>query len=84
MASRRGATEQPNAQHDDVPLTGRFWPILVLTELATGLMGVVLMWSQFRAQALAFPGGNNYLTNAAQAGSASWWVPGFLGGAKWR
>ena len=55
IASGRGATEQPNAKGDgDAALTPRFWLMLGLTGIATGLFGDLLMWVLFTVQHLAF------------------------------
>ena len=44
MASGRGAMEQPNVTHDgETPLTPVFWVAVVLTGIATGLFGDLLM-----------------------------------------
>ena len=45
IASGRGAMEQPNVTHDgDAALTPTFWVAIVLTGVATGLFGDLLMW----------------------------------------
>jgi CIC family chloride channel protein len=45
MASGRGAMEQPNVTHDgEARLTPRFWLAVVLTGVAAGLFGDLLMW----------------------------------------
>ena len=45
IASGRGAMEQPNVTHDgDAALTPVFWIAVVLTGIATGLIGDLLMW----------------------------------------
>jgi H+/Cl- antiporter ClcA len=55
IASGQGATEQPNATGDgDAALTPRFWLMVVLTGIATGLFGDLLMWALFTVQHLAF------------------------------
>ena len=55
IASGRGAMEQPNATGDgDAALTPRFWLIVTLTGVATGLFGDLLMWILFAVQHLAF------------------------------
>ena len=47
--------EQPNATGDgDAALTPRFWLMVVLTGIATGLFGDLLMWVLFGVQHLAF------------------------------
>jgi H+/Cl- antiporter ClcA len=43
VASGRGATEQPNAVDDVAELTARFWFLLVVTGVAAGLAGVLML-----------------------------------------
>jgi H+/Cl- antiporter ClcA len=43
VRSGRGATEQPNAAGDDAELSTRFWLLVVLTGVAAGLAGIVMM-----------------------------------------
>ena len=55
IASGRGAMEQPNVTHDgDAALTPTFWFALVLTGVATGLLGAFLMWILFLVERAAF------------------------------
>jgi CIC family chloride channel protein len=55
LPSGRGATEQPNVTGDgDAALTPRFWFVLVLTGVATGLFGDLLMVILYSVQHLAF------------------------------
>jgi len=55
MPSGRGATEQPNATGDgDAALTPVFWAMVVLTGIAAGLFGDLMMWVLFSVQHLAF------------------------------
>lgn len=55
IASGRGAMEQPNVTHDgDAALTPAFWVAIVLTGIATGLFGDLLMWILSSAERLAF------------------------------
>jgi CIC family chloride channel protein len=55
MPSGRGATEQPNATGDgDASLTLRFWAMVVLTGVAAGLFGDLMMLLLFNVQYLAF------------------------------
>jgi H+/Cl- antiporter ClcA len=55
IASGRGAMEQPNATDDGAAaLTAGFWVALVLTGVATGLFGDLLMWILSVAERLAF------------------------------
>lgn len=45
IASGRGAMEQPNVTHDgDARLTPTFWLAVILTGVAAGLFGDLLMW----------------------------------------
>ena len=67
IASGRGAMEQPNATGDgDAALTPRFWLMVTLTGIATGLTGDLLMWLLFGVQHLAF----NYHSGELQAAVA--------------
>jgi H+/Cl- antiporter ClcA len=43
VRSGRGATEQPNAAGDVAALSLRFWLLLVLTGVASGLLGALMM-----------------------------------------
>jgi len=55
LGSGRRATEQPNATGDgEVALTPVFWAMVVLTGVATGLFGDLLMLILFTAEHLAF------------------------------
>src|SRR5665213_2037103 len=55
IASGRGAMEQPNVTSDgDAALTPRFWFAVVLTGIATGLFGDLLMWILSLAERWAF------------------------------
>jgi len=55
MPSGRGATEQPNATGDgDAALTPVFWAMVVLTGIAAGLFGDLMMLILFSVQRLAF------------------------------
>ena len=55
IASGRGAMEQPNVTSDgDAALTPTFWVAIVLTGIATGLFGDLLMWILSWAERLAF------------------------------
>lgn len=55
IASGRGAMEQPNVTHDGAAaLTGPFWIALILTGVATGLLGAFLMWVLALAENAAF------------------------------
>lgn len=55
LPSGRGATEQPNATGDgDAALTPVFWAMIVLTGVAAGLFGDLMMLILFSVQHLAF------------------------------
>jgi CIC family chloride channel protein len=55
LPSGRGATEQPNASGDgDAALTPMFWAMVVLTGVAAGLFGDLMMLILFTVQHLAF------------------------------
>jgi chloride channel protein, CIC family len=55
LPSGRGATEQPNAAGDgDAALTPVFWAMVVLTGVAAGLFGDLMMLILFSVQHLAF------------------------------
>jgi CIC family chloride channel protein len=55
LPSGRGATEQPNATGDgDAALTPTFWAMVVLTGIAAGLFGDLMMLILFSMQHLAF------------------------------
>jgi CIC family chloride channel protein len=55
IASGRGAMEQPNVTHDgEARLSPRFWVAVVLTGVATGLLGDLLMWILKLAEHQAF------------------------------
>jgi H+/Cl- antiporter ClcA len=55
LPSGRGATEQPNATSDtDAALTPVFWAMVVLTGIAAGLFGDLMMLILFTVQHLAF------------------------------
>ena len=55
LPSGRGATEQPNAAGDgDAALTPVFWLMVVLTGIAAGLFGDLMMLILFSVQHLAF------------------------------
>jgi CIC family chloride channel protein len=55
IASGRGAMEQPNVTSDGAAaLTPTFWVAVVLTGIATGLLGDLLMWILAMAERLGF------------------------------
>jgi H+/Cl- antiporter ClcA len=64
IPSKRGAMEQPNVTHDgDARLTPKFWLAVVLTGIAAGLFGDILMWILALIEQLAF----NYRSGSYQA-----------------
>ncbi len=68
IASGRGAMEQPNVTSDgDAALTPIFWVAVVLTGVATGLFGDLLMWILALAERWAF----NYRSGSYQAAVAA-------------
>jgi chloride channel protein, CIC family len=89
LASGRGATEQPNAIGDAAtPLDLRFWTVLVLTGVATGLFGDLLMLVLFSLQHLAFNYHTGDLEQAAErVGDARrilvLVIAGVIGGPAW-
>ncbi|MDE3086193.1 MAG: chloride channel protein [Acidobacteriota bacterium] len=54
LPSGRGATEQPNATDDPVPLTARFWAAVVAAGIATGLLGALMMFVLFSVEHLVY------------------------------
>jgi H+/Cl- antiporter ClcA len=89
IASGRGAMEQPNATGDgDAALTPRFWLMVVLTGVATGLFGDLLMWILFGVQHLAFSYHSGELQAAVERVSDERRVlvlvmAGFIGAVAW-
>jgi len=89
LPSGRGATEQPNATGDgDAPLTLRFWALVVLTGVATGLFGDLMMLLLFNVEHVAY----GYHTGTLEAavhrvGDVRRLVPllaaGLFGGVAW-
>ncbi len=89
LPSGRGAMEQPNVTGDgDVALTPRFWLMIVITGVVTGLFGDLMMVILFNAQHLAF----NYHSGSYQAATerasavrrvASLLIAGAFGGGAW-
>ena len=69
LPSGRGATEQPNSTSDgEAALTLRFWIALVITGVATGLFGVLMMVVLFGFEHLAFgTGPGDYQSHVEQA-----------------
>jgi len=72
IASGRGAMEQPNITNDgEAALTPKFWMAVVITGVATGLFGVVLMWLLRLAEHAAFGyNGGDYAASVAASSDA--------------
>ncbi|MGH9169582.1 MAG: chloride channel protein [Acidimicrobiales bacterium] len=90
IASGRGATEQPNVTGDgEAGLTPMFWLMVVLTGVATGLFGDILMWVLFSVEHLAFGYTRSGSLQAAVERSSdlrrvtSLLVGGAIGGVAW-
>lgn len=89
IASGRGAMEQPNVTDEgEARLTPLFWLAVVVTGVAAGLFGDLLMWilAQFERLAYDFRGGN--LAHAVSAASSrrrfDWlMVASVLGALSW-
>src|SRR5579875_2821920 len=89
LPSGRGATEQPNTTGDgDTPLTVRFWLALLLTAVATGLLGDFMMVVLFGFEHLAFgTGPGDYQSHVERATAlhrvASLAIAGAFAGPAW-
>jgi chloride channel protein, CIC family len=89
IPSGRGATEQPNAAGDgDAALTPVFWLMVVLTGIAAGLFGDLMMLILFSIQHLAFGYHTGSLEAAAERTSdvrrlVVLLIAGVLGGVAW-
>ncbi len=89
IASGRGATEQPNASGDGAAaLTPRFWLAVVLTGIAAGLFGAVMMALLTTVEHIGF----GYDSGSFQSGveqasglrrAAALLVAGVIGGLGW-
>jgi len=81
--------EQPNVTHDgDARLTPKFWLAVVLTGVATGLFGVLLMWILKLAETAAFHYHSGSYESAVAASSGlrrvgSLFLAGLIGAASW-
>jgi CIC family chloride channel protein len=72
VPSGRGAMEQPNVTDDgDAALTPQFWIAVVLTGVATGLFGDLLMWVLAQAERVAFHDHSGSFQSAVAAVSSS-------------
>ena len=89
LPSGRGAMEQPNATSDGaVALSPRFWLALVVTGVATGLFGALLMVVLFRLEHLAFGYGSGDFQSRVERATAARRVvslvaAGAVGGPAW-
>src|ERR1700679_3986407 len=89
IASGRGAMEQPNMTHDgEASLTPKFWLAVLLTGIAAGLFGDLLMWVLSLAERLAFDyhSGSYEAAVAAASGArriVSLVVAGVFGAVSW-
>ena len=91
LPSNAPAMSQPNVTGDgSTPLTARFWALVVITGIATGLLGDLMMWILFSVEHLAF-GSSTDGTGFTQAVTAAGaWrrvipllVAGVVGGPAW-
>jgi CIC family chloride channel protein len=89
LPSGRGAMEQPNIASDwQAALNPRFWAMVVLTGVATGLLGVLMMAILFNVQYLAFGYHSGSLEAGVEHASAlrrvgSLLIAGAFGGVAW-
>ena len=71
LPSKRGAMEQPNVTHEgEARLTARFWLVIFLTGLATGVLGGLLMWLLYASEHLAFGYQSGTFESGAEHASA--------------
>ncbi len=89
VPSGRGAMEQPNVAHDgDARLTPTFWLAVVLTGVAAGLFGDLLMWILSLSERVAFDyHSGSYQASVARASDAhrviSLVAAGVIGAVSW-
>jgi H+/Cl- antiporter ClcA len=89
LPSGRGATEQPNVTSDgETALTPAFWAVLVLTGIAAGLFGDLMMLILFNVEHLAFGYHAGNLESGVEHASAlrrvvAPLVAGAVGGVAW-
>ena len=89
MPSGRGAMEQPNiTSHGAGVLTPRFWMMVVLTGIAAGLLGALMMAILFNVQYAAFGYHEGSLQHGVEQASAarrvaSLLIAGAFGGVAW-
>jgi chloride channel protein, CIC family len=81
--------EQPNVTHDEIPLTRAFWLAVVVTGVATGLLGALMMIILFGFEHLAFGAhGSGGFEQAVKRASPlhrvlSLMIAGAIGGVAW-
>ncbi|MFI5084047.1 MAG: hypothetical protein ACHQCE_23505, partial [Streptosporangiales bacterium] len=89
MPSGRGAMEQPNITSGGAGvLTPRFWMMVVLTGIAAGLLGALMMAILFNVQYAAFGYHEGSLQHGVEQASAarrvaSLLIAGAFGGVAW-
>jgi chloride channel protein, CIC family len=89
LPSGRGATEQPNITSGGAGvLTPRFWMMVVLTGVAAGLLGALMMAILFNVQYAAFGYHSGSLQHGVEQASAvrrvgSLLIAGAFGGIAW-
>ncbi|HEY2277247.1 MAG TPA: chloride channel protein [Streptosporangiaceae bacterium] len=89
LPSGRGATEQPNVTSDgDTALTLVLWIVLVVTGVAAGLFGDLLMFILYNVEHLAFGFNSGSLEDGARHASnlrrlISLLLAGLIGGVAW-
>ncbi len=90
LPSNAPAMAQPNVTGDgDTPLTARFWVMVAITGVATGLLGDLMMFILFSVEHLAFGvhGTSGFTRAVTEAGDWHRVVPllvaGVIGGPAW-
>src|SRR5579859_1981985 len=89
LPSGRGAMEQPNiTSHGAGVLTPRFWVMVILTGIAAGLLGALMMAILFNVQYAAFGYHEGSLQQGVEQASAarrvaSLLIAGVFGGVAW-
>ena len=89
IPSGRGAMEQPNVNSDgDAPLTVRFWLLVAVTGVVTGLFGAAMMYILFNVEHLAFNFHAGSFQSAVERSSGlrrvlSLVIAGAFGGVAW-
>jgi len=89
LPSGRGAMEQPNiTSHGAGVLTARFWALVVLTGIAAGLLGALMMLILFNVQYAAFGYHSGTLQHGVEQASdirrvRSLLIAGVFGGVAW-